>query len=501
MSKIIGNVINGISVNSNSGRTAPVFNPATGEQTATVGLSSVSEVNEAIAAAKAALPAWADTPPLKRSRLMMNFKSLLDDNKKELAEIIGSEHGKVYEDALGEVLRGIENVEYAGYAPELLKGDYSRNVGRHIDAYTLRQPIGVCAGITPFNFPVMVPMWMFPNAIACGNTFVLKPSERDPSASLFFMNLFKEAGFPDGVLNIVQGDKEAVDTLLTHNDIAGVSFVGSTPIAQYIYETSARHGKRVQALGGAKNHMVIMPDADMDKAVDALMGAGYGSAGERCMAISVAVPVGEETAEHLVSKLKTRVESLKIGPSTDPDAEMGPLVTQQHYEKVKGYIDIGVKEGATLVADGRGFSLQGYEGGYFIGGTLFDHVTPEMTIYKDEIFGPVLSTVRTKNFDEAVNLIHNHEYGNGVSIFTRDGDTAREFCDQIQIGMVGVNIPIPVPVGFHSFGGWKRSLFGGHSIYGPEGFHFYTRLKTITQRWPAGIRSGASFHFGGTSDH
>lgn len=497
----IGNVINGRPAFSRSGRTAPVYNPATGAQTGEVGLSSAAELAEAVAAAKAALPAWADTPPLKRARMMQNFRVLLDSNRDELARVLAAEHGKVFSDAVGEVMRGIENVEYACAAPELLKGDYSRNVGPHINSYTLRQPIGVCAGITPFNFPAMVPMWMYPLAIACGNTFVLKPSERDPSVSLMVMDLFRQAGFPDGVLNLVQGDKEAVDALLTHPDVAGVSFVGSTPIAEYIYATGTAHGKRVQALGGAKNHMVIMPDADMDKAADALMGAAYGSAGERCMAISVAVPVGDETAERLMEALKPRVEGLKIGPSTDPDAEMGPLVTQAHYDKVRAAIDSGLAEGAVLVADGRGFSLQGYEDGYFMGGTLFDHVTPDMDIYRQEIFGPVLCTVRAGSFDEAVQLIHGHEYGNGVSIFTRDGDSAREFADRIEIGMVGINVPIPVPVAAHSFGGWKRSLFGAHGIYGPEGVHFYTRLKTVTERWPAGIRAGAAFHFAGTGDH
>jgi len=501
MASHIPNIINGRLVASTSGRTAPIYNPATGEQTASVGLSSASEVAEAIAAAKAALPAWADAPPLTRARLMMNFKVLLDENKGEIARIVGAEHGKVLDDAMGEVMRAIENVEYACGIPELLKGEYSRNVGPQIDLYTMRQPIGVCAGVTPFNFPAMVPMWMYPNAIACGNTFVLKPSERDPSASMFIYELFRKAGFPDGVLNVVHGDKEAVDCLLTHPDVVAVSFVGSTPVAEYIYSTGAAHGKKVQALGGAKNHMVVMPDADMDAAVDALMGAAYGSAGERCMAVSVAVPVGEETADTLISRLAPRVESLKIGPYTDPAAEMGPLVTQAHYEKVKSYIDIGVEEGAELVVDGRGFTLQGYENGFFLGGSLFDRVTPGMRLYTDEIFGPVLSTVRAADFDSAVDLIHGHEYANGVAIFTQDGDSAREFADRIEVGMVGVNVPIPVPVAYHSFGGWKQSLFGGNAIYGPDGIHFYTRLKTVTERWPTSIRRGARFHFGGTGDH
>ncbi|MCW9035617.1 MAG: CoA-acylating methylmalonate-semialdehyde dehydrogenase [Rhodospirillales bacterium] len=495
MTKQINNIINGKTVSSTSGKSAPVYNPATGEEIASICLSSATEVSEAVAAAKAVFPAWAETPPLKRARLMTRFCDLLNQNNDELARLIGTEHGKVFEDALGEVTRGIENVEFACGVPNMLKGEYSRNVGPSIDTYTHRAPLGVCAGITPFNFPAMVPMWMFPNAIACGNTFVLKPSERNPSAAQFVSDLFHQAGFPAGVLNIVNGDKEAVDTLLTHKDVAAVSFVGSTPIAEYVYTTGSANGKRVQALGGAKNHMVIMPDADIDQAVDALMGAGYGSAGERCMAISVAVPVGEETADALVSKLAKRVSALKVGPATDPDAEMGPLVTKQHLEKVTGYIAKGVEEGAELVVDGRGFNLQGYEGGYFIGGSLFDRVTPDMTIYKEEIFGPVLATVRAKSFQEAVDLIQAHEYGNGTAIFTRDGDAAREFADKIEVGMVGINVPIPVPVAYHSFGGWKRSLFGSHSIYGPEGIHFYTKLKTVTSRWPTGIRSGAEFNF------
>lgn len=497
----IGNFINGKPAPFSKDRVAPVYNPATGEQTAEVCLSSAEEVSQAVAAARAALPGWADTPPLKRAAMMQNFRILLEENKEKLARVIGSEHGKVFDDAMGEIARGIENVEFACGIPALLKGDYSRNVGTHIDAYTLRQPVGVCAGITPFNFPFMVPMWMIPNAVACGNTFVLKPSERDPSASLMILELFREAGFPDGVLNLVQGDKVAVDTLLSHPDVAAVSFVGSTPIAEYIYTTGAANGKRVQALGGAKNHMVIMPDADLDKAVDALVGAGYGSAGERCMAISVAVPVGEETADALISKLKPRVENLRIGPSTDKQAEMGPLVSAQHLEKVIGYIDAGVAAGAELVVDGRGFSLPDYENGYFIGGTLFDKVTPDMSIYTDEIFGPVLSTVRVPDFNEAVDLIQNNAFGNGVAIFTRDGDSAREFADRIEVGMVGINVPIPVPVAYHSFGGWKRSMFGAHCVYGPEGINFYTRVKTVSSRWPTGIRSGARFHFGATSEH
>jgi methylmalonic acid semialdehyde dehydrogenase len=493
--QIIENAIGGKRVVSNSDRRQPVFNPATGEEIAELRLSSVDEINAAVAAAKAAQPAWGNTPPLKRVRPMFRFKDLLDRYAGDIAREISREHGKTHDDALGEVARGIEVVEFACGIPHLLKGDFSRNVGPGIDTVADRQPLGVVAGITPFNFPAMVPMWMYPVAIACGNTFVLKPSERDPSAPMFVWNLFQEAGFPDGVLNIVHGDKVAVDTLLDHPDVKAISFVGSTPIAEYVYARGTSKGKRVQALGGAKNHMVIMPDADMDQAADALMGAGFGSAGERCMAISVAVPVGEKTADILVEKLKPRVEALRIGPATDSQADMGPVITRAHRDKIVGYIDQGVKEGADLVIDGRGFKLQGYENGFFVGGTLFDRVTTDMTIYKEEIFGPVLSVVRAKSFDEATAMINAHEYGNGTAIFTRDGDAARAFSDAIEVGMVGVNVPIPVPVAYHSFGGWKRSLFGDHSIYGPEGVNFYTRLKTITTRWPNGIKSGAVFTF------
>jgi malonate-semialdehyde dehydrogenase (acetylating)/methylmalonate-semialdehyde dehydrogenase len=491
----IENAIGGKRVVSGSTRRQGVFNPATGEQTAELPLSTTAEVDAAVQAAKAALPAWANMPPLKRARIIFRFKELLDRNADELARQISKEHGKVHDDALGEVARGIDVVDFACGIPHLLKGEFSRNVGPGIDAYSDRQPLGVVAGITPFNFPAMVPMWMYPIAIACGNTFVLKPSERDPSAPIFAWQLFMDAGLPEGVLNVVHGDKEAVDAILDHPDIKAVSFVGSTPIAEYVYQRGTSAGKRVQALGGAKNHMVVLPDADMDLAADALMGAGYGSAGERCMAVSVAVPVGEQTADALIERLKPRVEALKIGPATDKDAQMGPLVSKAHRDKVAGYIDQGVAEGAELVVDGRGFKLQGYENGYFLGGTLFDQVRPEMKIYREEIFGPVLSVVRTGSYAEAVDLIHGHEYANGTAIFTRDGDAAREFADKIEVGMVGVNVPIPVPVAYHSFGGWKRSLFGDHAIYGPEGIHFYTRLKTVTSRWPAGIRAGAEFHF------
>ncbi len=492
---VIENAVAGKRYVSSSTRRVPVYNPATGEQSAELPLSTVSELNAAVENAVKAQVAWGNTPPMKRARVMFKFKALLDQHAHDIAREISREHGKVHDDALGEVARGIDCVDFACGIPQLLKGEFSRNVGPSIDSYSDRQPLGVVAGITPFNFPAMVPMWMYPAAIACGNAFILKPSERDPSASMLAWNLFMEAGLPEGILNIVHGDKEMVDGILDHPDIKAVSFVGSTPIAEYVYQRGTKAGKRMQALGGAKNHMVIMPDADLDQAADALMGAGYGSAGERCMAISVAVPVGKETADALVAKLKPRVESLKIGPATDKDAEMGPVVTKMHRDKILGYIDSGVEEGAKLVVDGRGFKLQGYEEGYYVGGTLFDNVEPDMKIYKEEIFGPVLSVVRRDSFQDAVDLIHGHEYANGTAIFTRDGDAAREFSDKIEVGMVGINVPIPVPVAYHSFGGWKRSLFGDHSIYGPEGVHFYTRLKTVTTRWPAGIKGGAEFSF------
>ncbi len=489
----IPHFINGARASGRSGRTQPVFNPATGEQTGTVTLASVSETDEAVAIAKRAFPKWAATPPLRRARILNRFLRLLEENADQLAEVVSSEHGKVLSDAKGEVQRGIEVVEFAVGAPQLLKGEVTENVGTRVDSHGLRQPLGVVAGITPFNFPVMVPAWMFPVALACGNCFILKPSERDPSASLLLAELLKEAGLPDGVFNVVQGDKEAVDALLHNPDVAAISFVGSTPIARYIYQTAAVNGKRAQALGGAKNHMIVMPDADLDQTVDALMGAAYGSAGERCMAIAVAVPVGEKTADALIAKLEPRVRALKIGPGTDPEAEMGPLITAQHRDKVEGYVEIGEREGAKLLVDGRGFRMQGYENGFFTGGTLFDHVTPEMTIYREEIFGPVLAVTRAPDYATAAALINDHEFGNGTAIFTRDGDAAREFAHQIQVGMVGVNVPIPVPMAFHSFGGWKASLFGDHHMHGPEGVRFYTRLKTITSRWPTGIRSGADF--------
>ena len=490
----IGHFINNARVAGTSGRSQPVYDPATGVSEKTVALASAAEVEAAIAAAAAAWPAWSKTPALRRARILDRFKTLLWERADQLAEAISAEHGKTHDDALGEVTRGLEVVEFAVGAPHLLKGEITENVGTGVDSHSLRQPLGVVAGITPFNFPCMVPMWMFPVALACGNAFVLKPSERDPSAPLFIAELLSKAGVPAGVFNVVNGDKEAVDALLTHPDVKAVSFVGSTPIARYIYSTGTAHGKRVQALGGAKNHAIILPDADIDMAVGALMGAAYGSAGERCMAISVAVPVGEATANALIEKLAPKIEALKIGPATDRSSEMGPLVTAQHLAKVRGYIDQGEREGAKLVVDGRSFRApQGYENGYFIGGTLFDDVTPDMTIWKEEIFGPVLSVARARNYDEAVGLVARHEYGNGVAVFTRDGDAARAFAHQVEVGMVGVNVPIPVPMAFHSFGGWKASLFGDHHMHGPEGVRFYTRLKTITTRWPTGMRAEAEF--------
>ncbi|MEZ5828122.1 MAG: CoA-acylating methylmalonate-semialdehyde dehydrogenase [Hyphomicrobiales bacterium] len=492
---VIQNAIDGRKVTSASKRRAPVFNPATGEQTAELPLSTTAEVNAAVEAAKAATESWGTTPPLKRVKPMFRFKELLERHADDIARMISSEHGKTHADALGELARGIDVVDFACGIPHLLKGEFSRNVGPEIDSWSDRQPLGVVAGITPFNFPAMVPMWMYPVAVACGNTFVLKPSERDPSTSMLVWELFQEAGFPAGVLNVLHGDKEAVDAILDHPDIKAVSFVGSTPIAEYVYTKGAASGKRVQALGGAKNHMIVMPDADMDQAVDALMGAGFGSAGERCMAISVAVPVGEETADRLVEALAPKIRTMKVGPATDPDSEMGPVITADAKTRIESLIGQGVKEGADLVVDGRGLDLQGYERGYFLGGSLFDRVTKDMTIYKTEIFGPVLCVVRAGDFDEATDLVNSHEYGNGTAIFTRDGDVARAFASSIEVGMVGINVAIPVPVAYHSFGGWKRSLFGDHAVYGPEGVNFYTRLKTVTARWPTGIRSGAEFHF------
>ncbi|UEM02757.1 CoA-acylating methylmalonate-semialdehyde dehydrogenase [Skermanella rosea] len=473
-------------------RRADVFNPATGEVSGRVALANKADVAAAVEAASAALPGWAATPPVVRARVMFKFKYLVEAHADELVRLISAEHGKVQSDARGELSRGLEVVEFACGIPHLQKGEFSENVGTNVDSFSMRQPVGVCVGITPFNFPAMVPMWMFPIALACGNSFILKPSERDPSTALRLAELLSEAGLPPGVFNVVNGDKEAVDALLTDPRVDAISFVGSTPIAEYIYRTGTEHGKRVQALGGAKNHMVVMPDADLSQATDALMGAAYGSAGERCMAVSVAVAVGG-VGDALMERLEPKVRALKIGPGNDPEAEMGPLVTRQHRDKVRGYVDQGVKEGAKLVVDGRDLKLQGYENGFYIGGCLFDDVTTDMTIYKEEIFGPVLAVVRVPDFDQAVGMINDHEYGNGTAIFTRDGDAARTFANKIKVGMVGINVPIPVPMAFHSFGGWKRSLFGDHAVHGMEGVHFYTRLKTVTSRWPTGIRAGAEF--------
>ncbi len=497
--KNIGHFIGGQIVE-DSGRTQDVFNPATGRAVRRVALASKATVEKAIAAAQAAFPEWRDTPPLKRARIMFRFKELLEQNQDKVAALITDEHGKVLHDALGEFQRGIEVVEYACGAPEFLKGEHSKNVGPAIDSWSEFQPLGVVAGITPFNFPAMVPMWMYPMAIVCGNTFVLKPSERDPSAPMLIAELFSQAGLPDGVFNVVNGDKEAVDTLLSDARVQAVSFVGSTPVAEYIYRTGSANGKRVQALGGAKNHAIVMPDADMDNTVSALMGAAYGSCGERCMAISVVVAVGDDTADTLVGKLKKELAELRVGNGCDNSNNMGPLITGPHRDKVRGYIDLGVEEGATLVVDGRGLKVDGFEDGFFLGGTLFDHVTSGMKIYQDEIFGPVLCVVRAHNMQEAMDLIDNHEYGNGTCIFTRDGEAARYFSDNIKAGMVGVNVPLPVPVAYHSFGGWKRSLFGDLYAYGPDAVRFYTRRKTITQRWPSGgVREKAQYTFPATS--
>jgi malonate-semialdehyde dehydrogenase (acetylating) / methylmalonate-semialdehyde dehydrogenase len=490
--RTLGHFIGGSMCAGLSGRAGAIFNPATGEVSANVSFASRQETQAAIRAAKQALPAWSATPPLHRARVMFRFKALLDEHLDELAAIITSEHGKVLSDARGEVTRGIEVVEFACGIPQLLKGEFSDSVGRGIDSWSLRQPVGVCAGVTPFNFPAMVPMWMFPIAISCGNTFVLKPSEKDPSCALRLAQLFSEAGLPAGVFNVVNGDREAVDTLLTDPDVAAVSFVGSTPIAQHIYETAARHGKRVQALGGAKNHMVVMPDANPKLAAQALMGAAYGSAGERCMAISVAVAVGD-AGDRLIEQLKPMIAALKVGPGTSEGVEMGPLVTREHLERVRGYVDVGVREGATLVVDGRGQQVPGHERGFFLGASLFDHVQPQMRIYREEIFGPVLVVMRAPDLASALALVSSHEFANGTSIYTSSGDAARTFCHEVQVGMVGVNVPIPVPMAFHSFGGWKRSLFGDLHVHGPEGVRFYTRQKTVTSRWPTGIGDDAEY--------
>ena len=490
--KTVEHFVDGKRYSGNSKRLSSIYNPATGEETSKVKLGSLEDLNNAVKNAQEAFLSWSNTPPLQRARVLFKFKELIEKNKDELTKIIVSEHGKVYEDAKGSLIRGLEVVEYACGIPQMLKGEFTENVGKSVDSWSLRQPLGVCAGITPFNFPAMVPMWMFPMAIACGNTFILKPSEKDPSCSLRLAELFLESGLPKGVFNVVNGDKEVVDAIINNKNISAVSFVGSTPIAKYIYENCAKNEKRVQALGGAKNHCVVMPDCDLDQAVNGLMGAAYGSAGERCMAQSVAVAVGN-IGDRLVKNLKTKVENLKVGPGIDKNSEMGPLVTKEHLEKVKGYVDIGVQEGAELVVDGRQLKLQGYEKGYYMGGCLFDKVKKNMRIYKEEIFGPVLSVVRAKNFEEALTLVNDHEFGNGVSIFTRDGDVGRSFSSKAQIGMVGINIPIPVPMAFHSFGGWKRSLFGDQHMHGPEGVRFYTKLKTVTSRWPDGLKSDPEF--------
>ena len=504
MTATIDHFVGGQRVAASGNRFGDVFDPSTGAVQARVPLASDGEVDAAVAAARAAFPDWAATAPPARARILFRFQMLLRDHLDEIARIVSSEHGKTLDDARGSVTRGIEVVEFACGIPQLLKGEHNEGVASGIDSYSFRQPLGVCAGITPFNFPAMVPMWMFPVAIACGNTFILKPSERDPSAAVRIAELAVEAGLPPGVLNVVHGDREAVDALISHPDIAAVSFVGSTPIAERVYQAAARAGKRVQALGGAKNHLVVMPDADLDQTVEALMGSAYGSAGERCMAVSVAVAVGDKVADALVERLAPRVRDLHIGGFQDPEAEMGPLVTGAHRNRVEGYVDAGVEEGAELVVDGRGVGPANGgdgsgadgddgDGGFFLGGCLFDQVRPEMSIYTDEIFGPVLSLVRAKSYEEALSLVNEHEYGNGAAIFTRDGDTARDFTTRAKIGMIGVNVPIPVPSAFHSFGGWKRSLFGDHYMHGPEGVRFYTRLKTITQRWPAGVREAANF--------
>ena len=485
--------IGGKHVKGTSGRFADAYWPMTGEVASRVPLASTKEVRAAVENAMAAQPAWAATNPQRRARVLMKFLELVHKEYDELALLLAKEHGKTVADAKGDIQRGLEVVEFCIGAPHLLKGEFTDGAGPNIDIYSIRQPLGVVAGITPFNFPAMIPLWKCAPAIACGNAFILKPSERDVGVPLRIAELFLEAGLPAGILNVVNGDKEAVDALLDDPDVKAIGFVGSTPIAEYVYTRGCASGKRVQCFGGAKNHMIIMPDADMDQAVDALMGAGYGSAGERCMAISVAVPVGEGTANRLMEKLVPRVESLKVGPSTDPSADFGPLVTKAHLDKVKDYVDIGVKEGAKLVVDGRNFKMQGYENGFYMGGCLFDNVTEDMRIYKEEIFGPVLSVIRAPTYEKALSLANDHEYGNGVAIFTRDGDAARDFASMVQVGMIGINVPIPVPLAYYTFGGWKRSGFGDLNQHGPDAFRFYTKTKTITSRWPSGIKDGAEF--------
>jgi malonate-semialdehyde dehydrogenase (acetylating) / methylmalonate-semialdehyde dehydrogenase len=491
--KQYGHFIAGREIAGESGRTADIYLPMTGEIQAQVALATHDELARAVEAAKAAQPAWAATNPQRRARVLMKFLELVHAEYDSLAELLAREHGKTVPDAKGDIQRGLEVVEFALGVPHLMKGEYTENAGPGIDIYSARQPLGVVAGITPFNFPAMIPLWKAAPAIACGNAFILKPSERDPGVPMRLGELFREAGLPDGIFSVVNGDKEAVDAILDHRDIKAIGFVGSSAIAEYIYSRGTANGKRVQCFGGAKNHMIIMPDADMDQAVDALIGAGYGSAGERCMAISVAVPVGKATANALVDRLAPRVESLKIGPSTDPGADYGPLVTPQALERVRNYVQKGVDEGAKLLVDGRDFKMQGYENGFYMGGCLFDEVTRDMTIYKDEIFGPVLSVVRAKDYDEALDLPSSHEYGNGVAIFTRDGDAARDFASRVDVGMVGINVPIPVPLAYYTFGGWKRSGFGDLNQHGPDAFRFYTRTKTITSRWPSGVKEGAEF--------
>jgi malonate-semialdehyde dehydrogenase (acetylating) / methylmalonate-semialdehyde dehydrogenase len=489
----VGHFIGGKHVAGTSGRKQPIYNPATGEVQGEVSLASAEELNAAVENAKAAQAKWAATNPQRRARVFMKFVQLLNDNMDSLAETLSREHGKTIEDAKGDIIRGLEVCEFVIGIPHLSKSEFTEGAGPNIDMYSIRQAVGIGAGITPFNFPAMIPMWMFAPAIACGNAFILKPSERDPSVPIRLAELMIEAGLPAGILNVVNGDKSAVDGILTHPDISAVSFVGSTPIARYVYGTAAMNGKRAQCFGGAKNHMIIMPDADLDQAAQALMGAGYGSAGERCMAISVAVPVGDETANRLIEKLTPMVESLRIGPYTDDKADLGPVVTKEAQARIRGLIDSGVEAGAKLVVDGRDFKLQGYENGYFVGGCLFDHVTPNMDIYKTEIFGPVLSVVRAKTYEEALDLPMKHEYGNGVAIYTRDGDAARDFASRINIGMVGINVPIPVPLAYHSFGGWKSSSFGDLNQHGMDSIKFWTRTKTVTSRWPSGIKDGAEF--------
>ena len=489
--RIVHNWIDGKLCKSNSERFGSVTDSATGEQCASVVMSLEEDVKAAIKSSAAAFEGWSRTPVLRRAKVMFKLKELIERDRKEIAEIITQEHGKVLDDADGSIQRGLEVVEFACGIPHLIKGEYNDQVGTGVDTYSMRQPMGVCVGITPFNFPAMVPLWMFPMAIACGNTFILKPSEKDPTCGIKWAELLKEAGLPDGVFNVIQGDHVAVNSLLNDEEVAAVSFVGSTPVAEHVYKTASEKGKRVQALGGAKNHLVVMPDADMEQVADALMGAGYGSAGERCMAISAVVSVGEST-EALLEKLLPKIAALKIGPGTDNSNHMGPLITAEHRDKVRSYIDLGESEGASLLVDGRTHDITNSPG-YFLGPTLFDNVTKEMRVYQEEIFGPVLTITRVDDFDQAVKIINNHQFGNGTAIFTRDGDAAREFSHKILVGMVGVNVPIPVPLAFHSFGGWKRSLFGSNGVYGMEGVRFYTRLKTVTSRWPTGIRSGAEF--------